>query len=365
MPNTPPTPLPPRDINNRAEKFHHINIPNNTGRPMLDALLMGIANEGCGPHKPDSVLKLLATVMKAALSEDISNNELKSHYVALHELVESDMLFKPYQNHRKITCFGSARTKEDNPNYIQAKELGQLAVEGGYMMITGGGPGIMQAANEGAGVEHSFGLNISLPFEQHPNPIVAQCGRLMNYYYFYTRKLNLVKQTDALVACPGGFGTMDEIYESITLMQTGKAAIFPIILMDAPGEDYWSTWLDFNRKTILADGLVSPDDMHLFHHCQSAKEAFEIIEHYYSRFHSYYFHDGKLVIRIEEMISEQALSVLAEKFKDILTAGDLKQLANDPSEKEELLRHMPRLVATFKHGNYARLRILIDAINNM
>ncbi len=365
MNNSPSTPLPARDTNNRAEKFHKINIPNNTGRPMLDALLMGIAQEECGPHKPDSVLKLLATVMKAALSDEISNNELKSHYVALHELVESDIMFKPYQHRRKITCFGSARTKEDNPNYIQAKELGQLAVAGGYMMITGGGPGIMQAANEGAGIDHSFGLNITLPFEQHPNPIVAQCGRLMNYYYFYTRKLNLVKQTDALVACPGGFGTMDEIYESITLMQTGKAALFPIILMDAPGEDYWSTWLDFNKKTILADGLVSPDDMSLFHHCQSAKDAFAIIEHYYSRFHSYYFHAGELVIRLNSSISNQELSQLTEDYQCILPKGDLRLQDSDPTEKEELLRHLPRLVATFKHGNYAKLRQLIDTINNI
>ncbi len=364
MPNTPTSPLPRRDINNRAEKFHHIAIPNNTGNAILDAYLLDISERFCGKHRPESVLKLLATVMKGSLSDDISGNELKSLYVTMHELLESDLLFKPYQNIRKITCFGSARTKADNPNYIQAKELGKLAADAGYMVITGGGPGIMQAANEGAEAENSFGLNISLPFEQHPNPVVAACGRFFNYYYFFTRKLNLVKQTDALVACPGGFGTMDEIYESITLMQTGKAALFPIILMDAPGEDYWSSWLEFNRKTILADGLVSPEDMNLFYHCQSATEAFQRIEHYYSRFHSYYFDKGKLIIRINKGLSDESITKLSANYDDILPAGDLQLLSCDPAEKEHLLCEMPRLVATFKHGNYARLRMLIDDINN-
>lgn len=364
MTDTNTTPLPRRDINNRAEKFHHIEIPNNTGNAILDAFLLDISERFCGQHRPESVLKLLSTVMKASMSEEITGNELKSLYVTMHELLESDLLFKPYQHKRKLTCFGSARTPSDNPNYIQAKELGKLAADAGYMVITGGGPGIMQAANEGAGPESSFGLNISLPFEQHPNPVVAECGRFFNYYYFFTRKLNLVKQTDALVACPGGFGTMDEIYESITLMQTGKAALYPIILMDAPGEDYWSSWLEFNRKTIVADGLVSPEDPCLYYHCQSAQQAFDIIEHYYSRFHSYYFHDGQLVVRLNSGISEEALTKLASNYDDILPAGDLQLLEGDPEEKEILLRDMPRLVASFKHGNYARLRMMIDDIND-
>ena len=361
---TPTQPLARHDINAHAEKFHHVYIPNSTGDKVLDTYLFDLSNRFCGQQKSRHVLALLAAVMNAAQCGNLSKHEYKSLSVVLKELVEADGLFHDYDHVRKVTCFGSARTPRSHPNYCEAKELGRLASDAGYMMITGGGPGIMQAANEGAGSDHSFGLNISLPFEQHPNEYVQNCGRLMNFYYFFTRKLNLIKQSDALVTCPGGFGTMDEIYEAMTLMQTGKAAIFPIILLDSPSEDYWNKWMEFNRDTILADGLVSPDDMRLLYHCQNAKMAMDYISHFYSVFHSYYFDGDAVVIRLNESLSEAQVQGLQQEYKGNETIGAIAYEEKGSGRQQPELAHLPRLRVKFKHGNYARLRIFIDSIND-
>ena len=353
-----------RDLNSRAE--HHLpasEIPANTGNAVLDANLYDLSRRFCGKHKPEVVLQMLATVMNAADS-DIGEHDLDMMNRTLSEMFAADKMFMPYSNVRKITCFGSARIKPEDPSYLQAVDFARRAVDNGYMIITGGGPGIMQACNEGAGKENSFGLNITLPFEQHANPFVEGSDKMMDFYYFYTRKLNFLKQTDALVAFEGGFGTMDEIYETITLMQTGKCTIFPIVLLDVPGETFWYRWHRFIEKELLDEGLISPNDMHLLYLSKSAEDAMAYIERFYSRFHSYYFDGDYCTIRLLEPLSEKLLGWIRHDYTDIMPKGDLVQLDGDDNDPEPQLAALPRLNFTLKRGDYARLKDLIDIVND-
>ncbi len=353
-----------RNLNNRAEQSLPASvIPVNTGNAVLDANLYDLSRRFCGNHSPDEVLQLLATVMNAA-SSDIEPHDLSMMNRTLNEMFAADKMFMPYRNVRKITCFGSARIQPDDPAYRQAVDFARMAVDNGYMIITGGGPGIMQACNEGAGKENSFGLNITLPFEQHANPFVDGSDKMMDFYYFYTRKLNFLKQTDALVAFEGGFGTMDEIYETITLMQTGKCSIFPIVLLDIPGETFWYRWARFIEKELLDENLISPNDMHLLYLSKSAEDAMAYIERFYRRFHSYYFEGEKCIIRIMEPLTEKAIDWILHDYTDIIPKGDLVQLEDDADDPEPQLAALPRLRFTLKRGDFARLKDLIDIVND-
>lgn len=353
-----------RDINSRAENSESFTIPVKTGNPVLDANLFDLSRRFCGDHDPDVILQMLATVMTAAASANVEEHDLQIMNKTMDEMLAADKMFFPYRNIRKVTCFGSARIKPEEPAYQQARAFAELAATRGYMVVTGGGPGIMQACNEGAGQHNSFGLNITLPFEQHANPVVEGSDKMMNFYYFFTRKLNFLKQTDALVACCGGFGTMDEIFESITLMQTGKSTIFPVVLLDPPGETFWARWFRFIAKELLCAGLISPEDMSMLYLSKSEVDAMDYIEHFYRRFHSYYFDGDFITIRLTEPVPQDNINWMFKDFGDIMPLGDLKQLDSDPTDPEPLLAPMPRLHFTFKRGLYARLRELIDVIND-
>lgn len=351
------------DINSGAELHSNTEIPVKTGNPVLDANLYDLSRRFCGTHDPDTVLQLLATVMNAAQSE-LESHDLSIMNSTLDEMFAAENLFRPYRNIRKVTCFGSARIKEDDPIYKLAYNFAKMCADNGLMVITGGGPGLMQACNEGATAEHSFGLNITLPFEQAPNPAIAGSPHLMNFLYFFTRKLNLIKQSDALVALPGGFGTMDEIYECITLIQTGKSTIFPIILLDTPEETFWRRWKNFVIKELEEAGLISEEDQYLLHHSTSAEEAFEHIAHFYSRFHSYYFDGDHVVIRMNTPLNEDSMDWLRHDYKDIIYKDDLEQLENGENDPEPILGQLPRLRFSFARRNFARLRQMIDSIND-
>ncbi len=351
-----------RDLNSRAEKIEHLSIPASTGNPVIDANLYDLAQRFSGDHNPEVLLQLLATVMNAA-SSDINEHDLRQMCCAMKEMLHAEQLFLPYEHVRKITCFGSARIQPGTDSYEIAHRFSRLASEAGYMIITGGGPGIMQACNEGALPDMSFGLNITLPFEQHPNAAIADSGKMMDFYYFFTRKLHLVKQADALVAFPGGFGTMDEIYETITLMQTGKSSIFPVILVDPAGEYFWSRWQTFVKKELLDEGLISPEDMDLLYITKSAEDALEHVQHFYSRFHSYYFDAEVLTIRMNSPVSEECLAQLKQEYADIMPKNDLVQLEGCERDHEEAIASLTRLRFSFNLGDYARLRQLINDIN--
>ncbi len=353
-----------RNLNSRAE--HHLPptvIPACTGNAVLDANLYDLSRRFCGKHAPDVVLQMLASVMNAAGSE-IEEHDLEMMNRTLNEMFAADRMFHPYRNIRKITCFGSARIQPQDASYLQAVDFARRAVDNGYMIITGGGPGIMQACNEGAGKENSFGLNITLPFEQHANPFVAGSDKMMDFYYFYTRKLNFLKQTDALVAFEGGFGTMDEIYETITLMQTGKCTIFPIVLLDVPGETFWHRWTRFIEKELLDEGLISPADMHLLYLSKSAEDAMAYIERFYRRFHSYYFEGEYCTIRLLEPVSDKLMDWIRHDYTDLMPKDDLVQMDDDIKDPEPALSALPRLKFTLKRGDYARLKELLETVND-
>ena len=352
-----------RDLDSRAGKSGPLSRSVHTGDVDLDARLEAVAKQFCGHHNPATVKQLLANVLRAAGSS-IEEHDLEMMNRTLDEMLAADKMFLPYRNVRKITCFGSARIREDEPAYQQAKRFAQHAARAGYMVITGGGPGIMQACNEGATEHFSFGLNITLPYEQHANHVVDGSDKMMNFYYFYTRKLNFLKQTDALVAFPGGFGTMDEIYECITLMQTGKSTLFPVVLLDPPGETFWGRWVHFIRKELLEAGLISPEDMSLLYVSKSSEDALAYIERFYRVFHSYYFRGEAITIRLMNPLSEKTMEWLREGFADLMPQGDLEQVASGEDDPEPLLANLPRLHFSLQRGNYARLKEMIDAIND-
>ena len=352
-----------RDLDSRAGKRGPMRRSVHTGNEDLDARLTQLAERYCGRHNPATVKQLLTNVLRAADS-GIEEHDLEMMNRTLDEMLAADKMFLPYRNVRKITCFGSARIKEDEAAYAQAKKFGQLAAKQGYMVITGGGPGIMQACNEGATEHFSFGLNITLPYEQHANHVVDGSDKMMNFYYFYTRKLNFLKQTDALVAFPGGFGTMDEIYECITLMQTGKSTLFPVVLLDPPGETFWGRWVHFILKELLEAGLISPEDVSLLYVSKSSEDALAYIERFYSVFHSYYFNGEQLTIRLMRPVSQKSLDWLREAYADLMPMSDLVQESAGTDDPEPLLAVLPRLKFTLRRGNYARLKELIDAIND-
>lgn len=353
-----------RDFSGGDDSQWTFKIPVSTGIPALDAVLYGIAEKHAVNKDPKVLREIMSTAIMAARA-DIPTHDLEVMNRTLAEMLEADKMFAPYNHVRKICVFGSARIQANEPAYQTAFEFGKLASENGYMVITGGGPGIMQAANEGAGEERSFGLNISLPYEQHANPVVMASQRLVNFYYFYVRKLNFVKESDALVACPGGFGTMDEIFESITLMQTGKATIYPIVLLDSPGKTFWANWSRFIRAELLDSGLISPDDMDLLFVTKSPAEAIDHINRFYSRFHSYRYIDDRIVIRLTETLPDDVLRQLEKQFAPLIREGGMRMCAALPEESNEpLIADLPRLVFAIKRGNYGMLRRLIDAINN-
>lgn len=353
-----------RDFGGGDDAQWTFRIPVSTGIPLLDAALYDISERHANGRNPATLRAMLSTAILAARA-DIPEHDLEVMNRTMAEMLEADEMFAPYRHIRKISVFGSARIAEGEPAYSTAREFARLAAGNGYMVITGGGPGIMQAANEGAGVDNSFGLNITLPFEQHANPVVRDCTRLVSFYYFYVRKLNFVKESDALVACPGGFGTMDEIFESITLMQTGKATIYPVVLLDSPGKTFWTNWTRFIQHELLESGLIGQEDMSLLFRTQSPEEAIAHINRFYSRFHSYRFIGEKIAIRLTEPLGEEILRRFEREFAALVKEGGMSMCRALPEESEEpLIADLPRLVFTIRRGNYGLLRRLIDAINN-
>jgi uncharacterized protein (TIGR00730 family) len=285
---------------------------------------------------------------------------------SLRELRYAFRIFAPYANKRKVTIFGSARTEPSKQQYLQAAEFGRKIVEAGFMVITGAGPGIMQAGHEGAGPENSFGVNIRLPWEQNANPIIAEDKKLITFKYFFTRKLIFIRHSDAVVLFPGGFGTLDEGYEAITLMQTGKSQIMPLVLMDKPGGTYWKTWDKNVREHLLRDKLISPDDLHLYQITDSADEAMKIITRFYRNFDSTRFVKDQFVIRLKHAPSPSAVGALNEDFADILLDGRIETALPTPEELEDKDRlDLARISFNFNRRDYGRLRQLIDVLNGL
>jgi uncharacterized protein (TIGR00730 family) len=306
---------------------------------------------------------MMLTVLRMA-QDDRSRWNAKITLQTLRELDSAFRTLDQFKGRRKVTVFGSARTPAEHPIYALAKELGQMLAQADLMVITGGGGGIMAAAHEGAGRHHSLGFNITLPFEQHANPTVEGTSNLLPFHFFFTRKLFFVKEADALVLCPGGFGTLDEALEVLTLVQTGKSPLVPIVLLDAPGGSFWQSALDFMTAQLEGNHYILPNDMKLLRLVYSAEEAVEEINQFYKNFHSSRWLKNKFVIRMHHPLSERAMEHMQEGFADLRVAESFHQHGYAGDEHDEVqFSHLTRLAFTFTGRNYGRLRELVDYIN--
>src|SRR5205823_2312078 len=251
---------------------------------------------------------------------------------AVRELRYAFKLFAPYADHRKVTMFGSAQTLPARMEYQQAVEFGKKIAEAGFMVITGAGGGIMQAGHEGAGPEKSFGANIRLPWEQSANPVIREDKKLITFKYFFTRKLIFIRHSDAIALFPGGFGTMDEGYEAITLMQTGKSQLMPLVLIDRPGGTYWRTWDKHIREHLLRDQLISQDDLNLYQITDDTDQAVKIITRFYRHFHSSRFVKDLFVIRLDHAPADSAINAMNQDFSDIIIGPEIRRIEPTPEE---------------------------------
>jgi uncharacterized protein (TIGR00730 family) len=318
-------------------------------------------------RSPQLVREMLITALKAGQEEKEDKADLKLMNSTLKEMRFTSKVFGPYRHVRKITVFGSARTRPDEPVYQMAHMLGKRLAEAGHMVITGGGPGIMQAVNEGAGPKHSFGVNIRLPFEQKANPVLEGNPRLIVYKYFFNRKVAFIKEADAVVLFPGGFGTLDEAMETLTLVQTGKRDLMPLILADVPGGNYWTRCIAFFEDKLLREGFISASDFSLFERVDSVEDVIERIGRFYRRYHSLRYVNGTLVIRLTSPLEASSVGKLKESLSDILVPGGDIYLSDPlPAEADEPeIAHLPRLVVDFDRKCFGRLRNLIDMINGL
>lgn len=321
-----------------------------------------VANWGV-EKSPELIEELIITALKMG-RDKMGTGDLKLMNRAFKELRYAAKVFAPYRDKKKVVVFGSARTAPTEPEAKQAEEFGRRMVSHDFMVITGGGDGIMGAAQRGAGRENSFGLNIRLPFEQRPNEIIHGDSKLINFNYFFTRKLNFVKETHAFALFPGGFGTMDEGFEALTLMQTGKALIIPIVLLDRPDGHYWETWMNFLTEHLLRQGLISEVDFNFIKIAHDVEEAVDEILLFYRNYHSSRWVGSQLVYRILNALTEKALADLNKRFADLLREGRIVQRGPLPQERNQPeLEHLPRLVFTPHRHEFGRYRQLINAIN--
>ncbi len=309
------------------------------------------------------IAEMLRTVLKLA-AEETSRGDLKILNRALKELRYAFKVFAPYSSMRKVSVFGSTHIRENDPYYALARNLGRRLAEEGYMVITGAGPGIMQAGHEGAGRNKSFGVNIRLPAVQKANRFIQDDAKLMSFHFFFTRKLMFVKEADAVVIFPGGFGTHDELTEALTLAQTGKSQIVPVVLVDLPDKVYWQRWDRFLREAMLSRGYITGREFSLFKIVDNVDAAMAEIRTFYHNFHSYRFVKQDLVIRLNYPPSAALVKELNENFSDILTAGKIRPTEPLPDELDDpATLHLHRLVVPFNREEFARLRQMIDVIN--
>ncbi len=315
-----------------------------------------------GDQNLDLYKQMLLTVYRLA-RDRASRGDLKLIQKSLAELRYGLKTFAPYRTVRKISIFGSARTPEDHPNYHAAHEFARLMCERGWMVITGAGGGIMKAGHGGAGPAASFGVAIRLPFEQQTNEIIAQDKKLVNFRYFFTRKVMFIKEASAVALFPGGFGTQDEGFEALTLVQTGKSELIPIVMCDQPGGTYWSSWLEYVSRELLGTGMISEPDLALFRITDNVEDAAGEVLNFYRVFHSSRYVNDDLVLRLQRPIGDAALERLNDEFgASLLAAGRIERSAPLEEENGELAS-LPRLKLRFNKKNFGVLRRFIDMLN--
>ena len=308
-------------------------------------------------------LESIGTLLQLARDEGVSRLDRKIANTALKEMRHAFNVFAPFRGTRKVTIFGSARTPKDDPEYIATTEFARQIAAIGWMVVTGAGPGIMEAGHEGAAAERSIGVNILLPFEAKPNPVIADNPKLINFKYFFTRKLMFIKESDGFLLAPGGFGTLDETFELLTLIQTGKSDLHPIVMLDAPGGDYWLGFETFLKKELLRRGFVDEADFGLFSMTDRPEEAVREITNFYRVYHSERYVGGHLVFRLNLMPDEHTLKDLSAEFADVLE-GPIEVVEPSPAEKRDNdFVELPRIALSFDRQRTGRLRQLIDRLN--
>jgi len=317
-----------------------------------------------GSHNRDLVADIVENALR--LLDDVEHRgDVRIIQTAIRELRYAFKLFAPYAAQRKVSIFGSARTEPSRTEYQQAVELGEKLADAGFMVITGAGPGIMQAGHEGAGPDMSFGANIRLPWEQNANPVISQDKKLVTFKYFFTRKLCFLRHADAIVLFPGGFGTMDEGFEALTLMQTGKSRLMPLVLIDKPGGTYWKTWDRNVRDHLLRNRLISEEDLNLYQITDDTGQAVRWIRRFYRNFHSSRFVKDLFVIRLNHAPSPTAIEGLNEDFPDLIEGKAITAIEPTREEREDQdFLELPRIAFGFNRKDYGRLREMIDVLNS-
>ncbi|SHI94038.1 hypothetical protein SAMN02745165_01191 [Malonomonas rubra DSM 5091] len=327
---------------------------------IIDDLLQRV-----GVHHPEMIRQMILGALKSGQENDYLADQ-KLIRTTMKEMRFTNKIFAPYRDRKKVSIFGSARTKPEEPIYQKCVEFSRMLAENNYMVITGGGPGIMLAGNEGAGEANSFAVNIDLPFEQDMNPVMKGSDKIINYKYFFNRKVAFLKEADAVVLFPGGFGTLDEGMEVMTLVQTGKNPPIPLIMIDDDNGGYWDKFFDFIRDCLLKRELISFEDFALFTITKDPVEALEYINEFYRNYHSMRFVKDKLVVRLNKALDTGHLQILENEFNAILAPGGSMRLSNALPEEQDQpdLLHMPRLVMEFNRRSYGLLKALIRRINS-
>jgi uncharacterized protein (TIGR00730 family) len=330
----------------------------------IDAALEAIAEGREMSRTQVGLLRSMLSSIWSMTQEGTAAGDLKIADAALAEMTEAFRVFRPYRHVRKLTMFGSARTRPADPVYMLARDLATHLAEAGWMVVTGAGPGIMAAGIEGAGADRSFGVNIRLPFEQGANPFIAQDPKLVEMRYFFTRKLMLIKESHGYAVLPGGFGTLDECYELLTLLQTGKAEPAPVVLVETHGGSYWSRWREFVEELTTGPGYISPDDLSLYRIVNTVDDAAREVLDFYRNYHSCRFVGDLLVLRLQTAPSQREVVALNKEFADIVVSGSIRLASPFPPERSDNDQlELARVALRFDRIHYGRLRQLIDALN--
>lgn len=338
-------------------------MPYDMGNAELDTAIGDLVAASSENENAELIAEMITTVLK--LHRDNGNRgDLKLINTALKEMRYSNLVFSRHEE-PKVTIYGSARLTADDADYQITEELGRIMAERGWGVITGAGPGVMEAGNKGAGIENSYGVNIRLPFEASSNQYIAP-ERNVNFKYFFTRKLGFVKESHAFVILPGGFGTLDEAFELLTLVQTGKSDLHPIVLLESEQTRYWDPLIEFARTVLIRRGLISESDLALLFHTREPEAAADHIEHFYANYHSQRYHSGKLILRLREVPDDATLAKLNEEFSDIVVDGDISITeATDAEVADGDALDCERLTFLFDRRHFGRLRQLIDKLNDL
>ncbi|MDX8392084.1 MAG: LOG family protein [Mariprofundaceae bacterium] len=324
-------------------------------RPHVQGLLDALEHDS--PYKRSLLLESMRLIASPHNTAD-----MKMVSSMIQEIRKGLDVFEPYQAVRKVAVFGSARTAVDDPRYQQAKKCASILRDAGLMVITGGGGGIMQAANEGAGEARSFAININLPLEQFPNAVVDGSARHFYCKYFFTRKLFFLKESDAVILAPGGFGTLDEGFETLTLLQTGRTPPIPVVLLEAPGDDYWGPLVNSWMRRLVDDKLIGANDHHFLYHTDSAESAMRHITSFYSNYDSFRYVGEWVLLRIVCPLSDAGLARLNAEFSDVLNQGEIEQVLHWPKSDDKEFDHLPRLRMKLDRG---RMNVLPGIIRRM